>query len=141
MSSLSDYTEGKLLDLIFGAVAWMPAATYVSLWVADPTDANIIAGEVSGGAYARVLVNRNGSTSPFWTANESDGAGGLRRKNSGIITFPDATLDWGSVGWVGIHDAATSGNLIFLGALQAVKLIQAGDTFRFKDGELKVSFR
>lgn len=139
MSAMSDYTEQNLLKLLFRNTAFTPPATFVALFTTNPGDTG--GTEVTGGAYVRQRVYTDGVTAPYWSAVETEAGGGHQVRNVQIITFPDATADWGTVGWVGIFDAATAGNLLFAGALTASKAILAGDVFRFKADDLKVQLR
>ena len=130
MAGMSNFLEGSLGDLLFRNTAYAVPATYVALYTADPTDAD--AGtEVSGGSYARILVNNDGVTSPFWKV----GVDGLY-DNDGLITFPTATAAWGTITHVALRDALTLGNLLTHGILDVAKIVGIGDTFQFADGAL-----
>jgi hypothetical protein len=59
--------------------------------------------------------------------------------NSGAVEFPQATGSWGTVGWIGILDASTSGNLLYHTALDASKTIASGDIFKIAIGSLSVT--
>jgi hypothetical protein len=98
---------------------------YVSLWTTDPTDAGS-GTEVSGGSYARTAVTF-GSPSNGVTTNSAD------------VTFPTATASWGTVGWIGINDASTSGNLLYHTPLDTSKTIDTGDIFKISSGNLSVT--
>lgn len=134
MSALSNYLENALMEEVFNGHAFTPPATYVSLFTTDPTDAGG-GTEVSGGAYARKLVNVAGGAAPAWNDAAVDGTGYLV-DNAGVITFTTATASWGTVSHFGIHDASTAGNLLFHGALTASKAVGDGDTFTFPVGDL-----
>lgn len=134
MSALSDYLENALLGLILNKDAFTGPDTWVSLYTTDPTDADS-GTEVSGGSYARQRVYDNGSGSPDWNIATVDGIGYLV-DNSDDITFPTATVAWGTVTHVGIHDAVTGGNLLFHGVLTASQVVGIGGIFKFLVGEL-----
>ena len=75
MSELSNYLEQKLLDHIYNEVAYsVPTTIYVALYTDDPTDADV-GTEVTGGSYARVLVNESGGGAPEWDLAIVDGIG------------------------------------------------------------------
>jgi hypothetical protein len=59
--------------------------------------------------------------------------------NNAAVEFPQATGNWGTVGWIGIHDAATSGNLMYHTALDTSKTIETGDIFKIAVGSLSVT--
>jgi hypothetical protein len=136
MSALSNYLESDLLDLIFNKDAYTGPTTYVSLYTTDPTDADT-GTEVTGGSYARVLVYDNLSGTPDWDLAAVDGIGYLV-DNSDDITFPTATVAWGTVTHFGIHDAVTAGNLLFHGALDSSQVVGIGGIFKFLAGDLNL---
>jgi len=126
MAEISNYLENALINgTIRGTSYTAPAAVYVALYTRDPTDANT-GTEVTGGSYARQSATfaapSNGSS-----ASNAD------------ITFPQATANWGTVGWIGILDADTSGNLLYHTALDASKTIETGDIFKIASGNLTVT--
>ena len=126
MAEISNYLENALINgTIRGTSYTAPSTVYVGLYTSDPTDANT-GTEVSGGSYARQSATfaapSNGSS-----ASNAD------------ITFPQATANWGTVGWIGILDASTSGNLLYHTALDAAKTIETGDIFKIASGNLTVT--
>jgi|TARA_R110000868_G_scaffold25254_1_gene98549 hypothetical protein len=126
MAEMSNYLENALLNVTLRATAYTaPAAVYVGLYTTDPTDANT-GTEVSGGSYARTAVTFGAPSNGVTT-------------NSGAVTFPTATGTWGTVGWIGILDAATSGNLLYHTPLTASKSITSGDIFTISVGNLSVT--
>jgi hypothetical protein len=128
MAEMSNYLENALLNATLNATTYTaPATVYVSLWTTDPTDAGS-GTEVSGGSYARTAVS-------FATASGTSG----NVLNDADVTFPTATASWGTVGWIGINDAATSGNLLYHTALDTSKTIDSGDIFKISTGNLSVT--
>ena len=126
MAELSNYLENALINVTLRATAYTaPATVYVSLWTSDPTDAGS-GTEVSGGSYARTAVTF-GAPANGVTTNNAD------------VTFPTATASWGTVGWIGINDALTSGNLLYHTALDTSKAIDSGDIFKIASGNLSVT--
>ena len=134
MGSFSDYLELEILDHILGGADYArPATVYIGLWTSALSDASTgsSAGEVSGGAYARVSVTNNNTN---WPA-ASSGA----KANGTAITFTQATAGWGTVTHFAILDASTAGNILGWGALTASKTIENGDTASFAIGDLDVT--
>jgi hypothetical protein len=128
MAEMSNFLENALLNATLNATTYTaPATVYVSLWTSDPTDAGS-GTEVSGGSYARTAVS-------FATASGTSG----NVLNDADVTFPTATATWGTVGWIGINDAATSGNLLYHTALDTAKAIDSGDIFKISTGNLSVT--
>ena len=127
MAEMSDYLEVALLNATLNGTAFTAVNNpYVSLHTADPTDAGT-GTEVSGGAYAR-------TTASFATAS---GTSGLVATDADV-TFPTATATWGTVGWIGLWDAASGGNMLYHTALDASKTIDSGDIFKITTGNLTV---
>ncbi len=123
---MSNFLENALINATLRNTTYTSVATvYVSLWTSDPTDAGS-GTEVSGGSYARTAVTFGAP---------SNGAS----TNSADVTFPTATASWGTVGWIGINDAATSGNLLYHTALDTAKAIDSGDIFKISTGNLSVT--
>ena len=126
MAEISNYLENALINGTLRATTFTaPAAVYVSLHTADPTDAGT-GTEVSGGSYIRQAAT---------FAAPSNGASAT----SADITFPQATANWGTIGWIGIWDAQTTGNLLYHTALDASKAIDNGDIFKIASGSLTVT--
>ena len=128
MAEMSNYLENALLNATLNGTTYTaPATVYVSLWTSDPTDAGS-GTEVSGGSYARTAVS-------FATASGTSG----NVLNDADVTFPTATASWGTVGWIGINDALSSGNLLYHTALDTAKTIDSGDIFKISTGNLSVT--
>jgi len=126
MAEMSNFLENALINATLRATTYTSVATvYVSLWTSDPTDAGS-GTEVSGGSYARTSVT---------FAAPSNGV----TTNNADVTFPTATASWGTVGWIGINDAQTSGNLLYHTALDTAKAIDSGDIFKIASGNLSVT--
>ena len=125
MSEISTYLENALINATLRNTTYTSVATvYVSLWTSDPTDAGS-GTEVSGGSYARTAVTFGAPSSGVST-------------NSADVTFPTATGTWGTVGWIGINDAVSSGNLLYHTPLDVAKAITTGDVFKIATGNLSV---
>lgn len=123
---MSNYLENALINATLRNTSYTsPTTVYVSLWTSNPTDAGS-GTEVSGGSYARTAVTF-GAPANGVTTNNAD------------VTFPTATGSWGTVGWIGINDAATSGNLLYHTALDTSKQIDSGDIFKIASGNLSVT--
>jgi hypothetical protein len=126
MAEMSNYLENALINATLRNTTYTSVATvYVSLWTSDPTDAGS-GTEVSGGSYARTAVTMGAP---------SNGAS----LNTGAVEFPQATASWGTVGWIGINDASTSGNLLYHSPLTTSKVIDTGDIFKIAIGSLSVT--
>lgn len=123
---MSNFLENALINATLRNTTYTSVATvYVSLWTSDPTDAGS-GTEVSGGSYARTAVTFGAPS-------------GGASTNSADVTFPTATASWGTVGWIGINDASTGGNLLYHTALDTAKAIDSGDIFKIASGNLSVT--
>lgn len=126
MAEMSNYLENALINgTIRGTTYTAPTTIYVALYTTDPTDADT-GTEVSGGSYARQSVT---------FAAPSNGAS----TNNAAVEFPQATGSWGTVGWLGLRDASTAGNLLYHTALDVSKPIDNGDIFKIATGNLSVT--
>ena len=125
MSQMSTYLENALLNHVLrNTNLTSPATVYAALYTTDPTGADT-GTEVTGGSYARQSINF-GAPSGGSCANATD------------VTFPVATGSWGTIGWVGIRDASTGGNLLYVGALSVSQNVATGNQFKFPAGQLTV---
>ena len=128
MADMSDFLEVALLNSTLNGASFTPVNNpYISLHTADPTDAGT-GTEVTGGSYARVA-------SSFPTASGTTGI----VVSDATATFPTATAGWGAVGWIGLWDSLSGGNMIYHTALDAPKTIDAGDIFKISSCNLKVT--
>jgi len=126
MSEMSNYLENALINVTLRNTSYTaPTTVYLALYTSDPTDAD--AGtEVTGNAYARQAITFGAPSNGVST-------------NSAAIEFPQATGSWGTVAYIGIRDALTTGNLLFHSPLDASKAIATGDVFRVAIGSLSVT--
>ena len=128
MAALSDYSEKLLLDyLMTTGSATRPTNWYVGLYTAAPSDSGG-GTELSGSGYAREAVTFAAATSGTGTTS-----------NSGAVVFTADGGDWGSVTHMGIHDATSSGNLLWHGALAAAKTVLDGDSLEFAAGNIDLT--
>ena len=126
MAEFSNYLENALINATLRNTTYTsPAAVYVGLYTSDPTDANT-GTEVSGGSYTRTAVTMGAPSNGVST-------------NTAAVEFPQASGSWGTVGWIGILDASSSGNLLYHTALDTSKTISSGDIFKIAIGGLSVT--
>ena len=127
MSAASNYAENLALKwLLTTESATRPTAWHLGLFTSNPTDAGSgTEVSTSGTGYGRKAI-------AFTVTNDT-------ATNSATVTFDAATSNWGTIGWVGIYDAATGGNLIFHGAVTTAKTLETGDTFQVSSGNLSIT--
>jgi hypothetical protein len=108
MDSLTDYSELELLDHLFGnGVYAPPAAIYLALFTADPTEVGLLTNEPSTNGYAR-------------TAITFDAASSRQILQGAQVTFPQCSGGgWGTLTHWGIIDAASAGNMLAYGTLSS----------------------
>jgi hypothetical protein len=126
MAEMSNYLENAVINAVLRNTSYTsPTTVYVGLFTSDPTDAGS-GTEVSGGSYARVAVTFGSPSNGVST-------------NSAAVEFPQATGSWGTITHIGIHDALTTGNLLFHTALDTSKAIATGDIFKIASSNLSVT--
>ena len=126
MAEMSNYLEDALINATLRNTGYTsPSTVYLALYTSDPTDADT-GTEVSGNAYARQSITFGSPSNGVST-------------NSAAIEFPQATGSWGTVAYIGIRDALTTGNLLYHTALDASKTIATGDVFKVAIGSLSVT--
>jgi hypothetical protein len=135
-TGLSDFVADGFLDRMFRNQAFTIAANYLALTTATIADANTgsTITEVSGGSYARVLINAPSGGAPQWTA-ESGGAS----QNNEAWSFAAATASWGTVTSACICDASSAGNLLMYDNGTADQAVGDGDTVQFATGDFDFS--
>jgi hypothetical protein len=126
MAEMSNYLENALINATLRNTSYTsPSVVYLGLYTSDPTDADT-GTEVSGGSYARQAITFGAPSNGVTT-------------NTAAIEFPQATATWGTVGWIGIEDALSGGNLLYHSPLDASKTIDSGDIFKIAIGSLSVT--
>lgn len=127
MAGFSDYLEDKVLDHVFGGVAYTQPTKHVALYTVAPTDTGG-GTEVTGGAYAR-------QTSTFTVS----GTNPTTATSAAAVEYPTATANYGTVVAVGILDASSGGNLLAYANLTTSKVVSTGDVFRFDAGDIDIT--
>jgi hypothetical protein len=126
MSQMSNYLENKLVDHSLGTTTYTkPTNVYLALYTTNPTDADS-GTEVSGSGYARQVL--------AFTA----GSNGVS-SNSASVTFTASGGSFGTVAYVGIRDALTTGNLLYYGAMTTSRTISDGESLVFDIGSIVVT--
>lgn len=126
MSSFTSTNANLWIDhLLRNSAKSSPATVYLAAHTADPTETGTT-GEVSGGSYARTAIAfsapSSGSTS-----------------NSGTVTFPTASADWGTITHFSIHTASSGGTALYYGSLSSSRVISSGGTLAFAAGSVTVT--
>ena len=138
-NAATTYLENKLLSFLFknnaGSLSTPGDSIYVGLATAvSDAEAGSLT-EATFGNYARQQV-----TAANWTlTSASDDTQTV--KNSGNIEFPASTGTSNTITHAFLVDAASSGNILFIGALDASKTIATGDIFRINTNNLTIELK
>lgn len=143
--NLSKTAEKYILEHSVGKATWTkPTSVYVGLFTTLPQDnavevspSSSYTGELTLGSGSKGYTRAEAAPAKWGTAQVTGTA--MTISNTDAITFPTATESWGSVVGVGIFNAATGGELIWLGPLTSSKTVAAQDTFQFGIGALSLS--
>ena len=87
-------------------------------------------------SYARQQV-----TASNWTTIGADSTDTQTAKNAANIEFPASGGTSNTITHVIIADASSSGNILFVGALDASKTIASGDIFRINANNLTIELK
>jgi len=128
---LTDFTELKILDAVFGRRAWSgkPGTLFLAAMTAPPSDEGG-GTSVTGNGHARVGIVCTGAN---WTWSNG------KLENANNITFAVATADWGLITTIGIYNQATGGTLVAYLTLPNPIEITQYQTLKLDAGLLKFS--
>jgi hypothetical protein len=138
-NAATTYLENKILSLIFknnaGSFSSPGDSIYIGLAtaVADAEAGTLT--EATFGAYARQQVTASAWTVPSASTDTQTAT------NSANIEYAASTGTSNTITHAFVADAATSGNILFIGALDANKTIGTGDIFRINAGNLSIELR
>jgi hypothetical protein len=131
--SFNNYLEVTVLDNVFGATAFTPPATlYVGISTSTIAEAGTGITEPVAMAYARIAIDNDKVTWSSATGTPT------QISNAIIITYAQASGNWGIITDFFIADALTGGNILCYGSLTATKTIASGDTARFAIGDFVI---
>tara|TARA_R100000278_G_scaffold105155_1_gene81578 strand:+ start:279 stop:707 length:429 start_codon:yes stop_codon:yes gene_type:complete len=138
-NAATTYLENKLLSFLFknnaGSLSTPGDSIYVGLATAvSDAEAGSLT-EATFGSYARQQV-----TAANWTLTSSS-ADQQTITNAANIEFPASTGTSNTITHAFLVDAASSGNILFVGALDASKTIATGDIFRINASNLTIELK
>lgn len=133
MGSKSDNLEALVLQWALnagGVTPTRPAAQYLALFTADPTDTGSAGTELSTAGYARQAITMGAisGTSPTQSANTSTHT----FTNNGAGT-------WGAIAFWAIFDAVTTGNMLYSGSATVTRTIGASEVLTVAAGAIVVT--
>lgn len=133
MAGLTDYGEDLALKWLFSTTSvTRPTSWYAAIHLnsSPPTDSSPSTGEISGNGYSRQSIGTMtvSGTAPTQAANGS------------TITFgPNTTSNWGTIGYISVWDASSSGNCLAFGALNSTVAITVGDSLQVAASALVIT--
>ena len=140
-NAATNYLERRLLHFLFknNSLSFSSPgdSIYVGLCIAVSAAETGSVTEASFGGYARQQV-----AAASWTTIGADSTDTQTAKNTSAIEFP-AKTDSGNVTitHVIIADASSSGNILFVGALDASKTLAQNDIFRINATNLSIELK
>ena len=140
-NAATNYLERRLLHFLFknNSLSFSSPgdSIYVGLCTAVSAAETGSVTEASFSGYARQQV-----AAASWTTIGADSTDTQTPKNTSAIEFP-AKTDSGNVTitHVIIADASSSGNILFVGALDASKTLAEGDIFRINATNLSIELK
>ena len=138
-NAATTYMEHALLQFLFKNNAESFATPGNSIYVGLATAVSSIETgsltEATFASYARQQVQTSGWTVP------AVGTDAQTATNAANVEFPASTGTNNTITHAFIVDAASSGNILFIGALDASKTIATGDIFRINAGNLSIELK
>jgi hypothetical protein len=126
MAGAVDTLETSILNHFLNKATWSaPASLYMGCYTTVPNDAGVGGIEVSGGSYARQLINGSMAT----------GVNGVST-NTLAVPFPQASANWGTILGLGFWSASTAGTLYAFTLLDVARTIGSGDILNFPIGAI-----
>ena len=139
-NAATNYLERRLLHFLFKnnslSLSSPGDSIYVGLATAVSAAETGSVTEANFTNYARQQVAASG-----WTTIGADSTDTQTAKNAANIEFPASGGTNNTITHVIITDASSGGNILFVGALDASKVIQSGDIFRINANNLTIELK
>lgn len=124
MGAMTDYLADKIRDHTLLNISYTsPATLYLALFVTATTEAGG-GTEVTGGSYARQAIT--------FAAGVDAGLG----EQSGGLSF--AGMPACTVVAIGVHDALSSGNMLYHARLPRQRIVTGGETLNLGSGLVRI---
>jgi hypothetical protein len=139
-NAATNYLERRILDFIFKNNALSFASPGDSLYVGLAT---AVSAAETGSLTEATFTNyaRKQVTAANWTTIGDDSTDTQTAKNAANIEFAASGGTNNTITHVFVADALTSGNILFVGALDVSKVIADGDIFRINTGNLTIELK
>jgi len=129
--AITYYSGNRVLDYNFGGTSYtVPSTLFFGLSTTTIQIDGSGATEPSGGSYARVSLANNKTN---W-GNASNAS----LTNAAAVQFTESTASWGTITYVGIWDASSSGNVWWVDALSPARSVSSATTVLFAIGAITV---
>ena len=143
-NAATNYLERRLLNFLFKNNAAISGVTFAS-----PGDsiyvglATAVSAAETGSLTEATFTNytRKQVTAANWTTIGADSTDAQTAKNSANIEWSASGGTDNTISHVFIVDASSSGNILFVGALDDPKTIQSGDIFRINATNLSIELK
>tara|TARA_A100001388_G_scaffold260909_1_gene229332 strand:+ start:17466 stop:17897 length:432 start_codon:yes stop_codon:yes gene_type:complete len=139
-NAATNYLERRLLHFIFKNNSLSFSSPGDSIYVGLATAVSAAeTGSLTEATFTNYARQQVGASS--WTTIGSDSTDTQTAINASNIEFPASGGTNNTITHVFIADAASSGNILFVGALDASKAIASGDIFRINAGNLTIELK
>ena len=145
-NAATNYLERRLLHFIFknNSLSFSSPGDSIYVGLATAVSAaetgSFTEADFTNYARQQVTPTASGSTGG-WTLIGSDSTDTQTATNENNIEFPASGGTDNTITHVFIADASSSGNILFVGALDASKTIASGDIFRINAGNLTIELK
>lgn len=139
-NAATNYLERRLLHFLFKNNSLSFSSPGDSIYVGLAT---AVSAAETGSVTEATFTNyaRQQVTASNWTLVGSDSTDQQTATNTNNIEFPASGGTNNTITHIIIADAASSGNILFIGALDVQKVIESGDIFRINAGNLTIELK
>ena len=139
-NAATNYLERRLLHFLFKNNSLSFSSPGDSIYVGLAT---AVSAAETGSVTEATFTNyaRQQVTASNWTLVGSDSTDQQTATNAANIEFPASGGTNNTITHIIIADAASSGNILFVGALDVQKVIESGDIFRINAGNLTIELK
>ena len=139
-NAATNYLERRILDFIFKNNALSFSSPGDSIYVGLAT---AVSAAETGSVTEATFTNyaRQQVTVANWTTIGADSTDTQTATNAAAIDFPASGGTSNTITHVFVVDASSGGNILFVGALDASKVIATGDIFRINAGNLTIELK
>lgn len=130
--AFSDYLENTLVNATLRGATYTGGAVFIALFKTDPTDAGT-GQELTDSGYVRQRAHTNVASDGFTVPSNGS------TSNTRNLIFPAIVQAQVTIGFWGIFDAQTGGNLLYQAPMLNPKTLDPTDVLSFPIGSLIVT--